>query len=274
MALAWATGTGTLVAGGKRLEWAGFGPAPTAGRPVIVMLHEGLGCVALWRDFPARLSAATGLPVFAYSRAGYGRSDSADLPRPLDYMTREALEVLPDVLNAIGVRHSLLLGHSDGATIAAEYAGRVEDFRIRGLILMAPHFFTEPLGLAEIAHAREAFASAGLAAKLAKYHADADATFKGWNDAWLDPGFKAWNVADVIDYLRVPALVIQGCEDQYGTRAQVDEIVNRSYAPVDVALLEACRHSPHFDQPEKTLAAIADFTARLLRIDAAEVKIS
>ena len=170
------------------------------------MLHEGLGCVALWRDFPRRLAAATGFGVFAYSRAGYGQSDPVPLPRPLDYMTREARETLPELLDAIGLRRGVLLGHSDGASIAAIYAGSVEDFRVRGLVLMAPHFFTEKGGLASIAAAREAYATSDLRAKLAKYHRDVDNAFRGWNDAWLDPGFKAWNIADAIDYLRVPAL--------------------------------------------------------------------
>ena len=237
--------------------------------PVIVMLHEGLGCLGLWRDFPARVAEATGLPVLAWSRAGYGRSDPADLPRPLDYMTREATRSLPEVLDAIGARRYILLGHSDGATIAAEYAGRVEDFRVRGLILMAPHFFAEESGLAEIARAREAFAGGDLKARMAKHHRDPEATFRGWNDAWLHPDFRNWNVAEVIDYLRVPVLAIQGKQDQYGTLAQLDELEERCYAPVERLVLDDCRHSPHFDRPAETLAAIVEFCDRLQRIEAA-----
>ncbi len=273
----WNGRAGTVSAGGRSLEWASFGAVPDANDdagPVIVMLHEGLGCLALWRDFPSRVAAATGLSVFAFSRAGYGQSDPADLPRPLDYMTREATDVLPDILNAVGAAQYILLGHSDGATIAAEYAGRVEDFRVRGLILMAPHFFTEPTGLAEIAAAGSAFATGGLKARMAKYHRDPEATFRGWNDAWLDPAFAAWNVADVIDYLRIPSLVIQGRQDQYGTAAQVREVETRSYAPVDVVMLDECRHAPFLDQPDRTLAAIAEFTARLRRIEAAAVNVA
>ncbi|KZY41969.1 alpha/beta hydrolase, partial [Roseovarius sp. HI0049] len=184
MSIDWKAGKGTLEASGKSLEWAAFGPAP-GDNPVIVMLHEGLGCLALWRDFPERVAQATGCPVFAYSRAGYGQSDAAELPRPLDYMTREAVDVLPDVLDALGDGPVILFGHSDGATISAEYAGRVEDYRVRGLILMAPHFFTEPMGLAEIAKARKAFEAGDMKDRMAKYHRDAEATFRGWNDAWL-----------------------------------------------------------------------------------------
>jgi len=270
MALDWAAGGGTLEAGGKTLEWAGFGPAPKGDAPVVAMLHEGLGCLGLWRDFPRRVAEATGLPVFAWSRAGYGQSDPAELPRPLDYMTQEATGPLGEVLDAIGAAHFILLGHSDGATIAAEYAGRIEDFRVRGLILMAPHFFAEDDGLAEIARAGEAFRSGDLRARMEKHHRDPEATFRGWNDAWLDPGFRKWNVADVIDYLRIPVLVIQGRQDQYGTLAQMREIEERCYSPVDVLLLDDCRHSPHLDRPEETLAAVAEFAERLQRIEAAQ----
>jgi len=265
----WAAGTGWIEAGGKRLEWGVFG-VPTPGRPVIVLLHEGLGCLALWRDFPERLANATGCAVFAYSRAGYGQSDACELPRPLDYMTREAVDVLPDVLDALGAERVVLMGHSDGATIAAIYAGSVADHRVRGIVLMAPHFFTEAMGLAEIVQAREAFGKTDLRTKMAKYHRDPEAAFLGWNGAWLDPGFKAWNVADVIDYIRVPALVLQGRQDQYGTLAQVDEIEQRAYAPVEVMVLEDCRHAPQFDQPEAVLAGVTGFCGRLERIEAAE----
>lgn len=263
-------GQGRLAAGGKTLECACWGPSP-AEAPTIVLLHEGLGCLALWRDFPERLAGATGFGVMAHSRAGYGQSDAAELPRPLDYMTREAVEVLPQVLDAIGFRRGLLMGHSDGATIAAEYAGRVPDHRVRGLVLMAPHFFTESGGLAEIARARDAYAGGDLRARLAKYHRDPDNAFRGWNDAWLHPGFHDWNVSEVIDYLRIPTLAIQGREDQYGTLRQIDEIESRAYAPVDTLILEECRHAPHQDRPEAVLDAVAEFCARLERIEAAEV---
>ncbi len=262
-----------LTVGGKTLEYACFGPAPRGGT-VIVMLHEGLGCVALWRDFPARIAEATGASVFAYSRAGYGQSDLAELPRPLDYMTREAVETLPYVLDFVGAEKYILLGHSDGATIAAIYGGSVEDFRVRGLILVAPHFFTEPGGLASIAEAKKAFENSDLVAKMAKYHRNPENTFRGWNDAWLDPEFETWNVAEVIDYLRIPVLAIQGADDQYGTVAQIEEVQNRSYAPVDVEILSDCRHSPFVDQPAKTLEAVAEFVARLNRIEAAEVDVA
>jgi pimeloyl-ACP methyl ester carboxylesterase len=254
--------TGWLTADGKRLEWAHWGPAPAAA-PTILLLHEGLGCLALWRDFPAQLAAATGCGVTAFSRAGYGRSDPADLPRPVDYMTHEAVTVLPQVLAATGFRRGLLLGHSDGATIAAEYGGRVADPRLLGLVLMAPHVFTEPEGLAEIARARTAYAGGTLRERLARYHSDPDHSFRGWNDAWLNPAFAGWNVTSALAGIRVPVLAIQGLQDQYGTLAQIAAIEQGSPAPVERLILQPCRHAPHLEQPQAVLAAVAAFCAGL-----------
>jgi pimeloyl-ACP methyl ester carboxylesterase len=259
----WIEGVGgEVVADGKRLEAVAYGPPPDQAR-TIVMLHEGLGCIALWRDFPAKLAAATGHGVFAYSRAGYGGSDRVDLPRPLDYMSGEAQFSLPAVLAAIGLEHGILLGHSDGASIAALYAGEHADERINGLILMAPHLFTEAMGLAAIEESRRAYETGDLRRKLAKYHADVDCAFRGWNDAWLDPAFKAWNIEGAVGRWRVPALLIQGADDQYGTLKQIRAIEARSAAPVTSRVLEACRHSPQIDQPEATLDAIVGFCANI-----------
>jgi pimeloyl-ACP methyl ester carboxylesterase len=249
---------GEIVADGKRLEAVTLGPPPGEA-PTIVMLHEGLGCVALWRDFPTRLAAATGYGVFAYSRAGYGRSQSVDLPRPLDYMSREARFGLPAVLEAIGFQEGLLLGHSDGASIAAIYAGCHADSRIRGLVLIAPHLFTEPMGLASITAARKAYETGDLRLRLARHHAHVDCAFRGWNDAWLDPAFEAWNIEEAVSNWRVPALVIQGVDDQYGTLKQISAIEARSPAPVEKLILVSSRHAPHFDQPQATLDAIVRF---------------
>jgi pimeloyl-ACP methyl ester carboxylesterase len=262
-AFRWIDGArGDIVADGKRLEAAAYGPPPDQAA-TIVMLHEGLGCVALWRDFPTKLAAATGYGVLAYSRAGYGGSERIDLPRPLDYMTREALFSLPAVLETIGLERGILLGHSDGASIAAISAGECPDERIKGLILMAPHLFTEPMGLASIVAARGAYETGDLRAKLAKYHAHVDCAFRGWNEAWLDPGFEAWNIEDAVGRWRVPALVIQGVDDPYGTLKQIRAIETRSPAAVESLILGDCRHSPQFDQPEATLKAIVQFCARV-----------
>jgi len=166
----------------------------------------------------------------------------------------------------------ILLGHSDGATIAAIYAGMGGDMRVRGVILMAPHFFTEELGLKSIAEAKVSYETGDLREKLTKYHGDVDCAFKGWNDVWLDPKFKSWDVTDVIDYLRIPVLAIQGRDDEYGTLAQIEEIENRIYSPVDVEIFDDCGHGPHLDQIEKTLATIEDFTSRLDHIEKVVVR--
>jgi pimeloyl-ACP methyl ester carboxylesterase len=249
---------GAVVAGGKRLEAAAYGPPPDAA-PTIVLLHEGLGCAALWRDFPEKLAEATGLGVFVFSRAGYGRSDPIALPRPLDYLTREARESLPVVLGAIGFRKGVLVGHSDGASIAAITAGLHDDERVKGLVLMAPHLFTEAMGLAAIAEAKRAWETGDLKTRLAKYHAHVDAAFLGWNGAWLDPGPKAWNIEEYVERWRAPALVIQGVDDQYGTLAQVRAIERHAPTPVESLILEDCRHAPQAEQPQATLDAVAKF---------------
>lgn len=274
MGVTWSDEAGLrLKAGGKSLEYAAWGPKPTEA-PTLVLIHEGLGSVALWRDFPQALVDATGFGVLAYSRAGYGASDPVDLPRPLDYMTQEATGVLGHVLDAAGIEQAVLLGHSDGATIATIYAGSVSDMRIRSLILMAPHFFTEPMGLAAIKAAGEAYASGDLKAKLSKYHAHVDVAFNGWHGAWTNPEFAAWNVADAIDHLRIPVLAIQGRDDAYGTLAQIEEIETRIYSPVETAILDNCGHAPHLDQPHATIDAIREFCARLDRIEREAVQVA
>src|SRR5216684_7723404 len=193
--------SGFLRIGASDLEYRMIGPAPDDA-PTIVMLHEGLGCVALWGDFPDRLAAATGAGVLVYSRAGYGASTTVTLPRPLDYMHIEALDTLPRLLDQIGFRRGLLLGHSDGASIAAIYAGGVQDHRVRGLVLIAPHFIVENVSIASIAEAKRAYDTGDLRTRLARWHRHVDVAFRGWNDAWLDPGFRAWNISDALAYIR------------------------------------------------------------------------
>jgi pimeloyl-ACP methyl ester carboxylesterase len=178
-------------------------------------------------------------------------------------MTREARSSLPAGLDAIGIKRGILLGHSDGASIAAIYAGEHADERVKGLVLMAPHVFTEAPGLASIAEARRAYGEGELRARLAKYHAHVDSAFCGWNGAWLDPGFKAWNIEDAVRRWRVPALLIQGADDQYGTLAQIRAIEARSPAPVRSLILEGCRHSPQVDRPQATLDAIVAFCVKV-----------
>ncbi len=254
---------GEIALDGRRLEAAWWGPGPEAA-PTILLLHEGLGCAALWRDFPAALAAATGCGVMAYSRFGYGGSDSVPLPRPLAYMHDEAREVLPRVLDAAGVRRCLLLGHSDGGSIAAIYAGSRQDFRVAGLALLAPHFFVERVSLDAIAEARRRWDAGELRDRLARHHRDPGAAFLGWNGAWLDPGFpQAFDLQPEIAHIRVPALVVQGEADPYGTVEQVRMLEREAYCPVESLLLPGVGHAPHLEAPGAVLDAVRDFAARL-----------
>ena len=253
----------SLEIAGQRLEVRRVGPPPDAA-PTILLLHEGLGCASLWRDFPERLAAATGLGVMAYSRAGYGASSPCALPRPLSYMHDEARETLPAVLDAIGFRRGLLLGHSDGASIAAIYGGSRLGPRPDGLILLAPHFFTEDMGIAEIARAKAAYLEGDLRARLARHHgANVDCAFWGWNGAWLDPDFRKWEIRAVLPEITAPMLVIQGADDPYGTLDQVETARAQSGGPVETVVLDDCGHAPHRDQPARTIAAVAAFATGL-----------
>jgi len=255
---------GFLDLGDTRLEYRMIGPRPQVS-PTIVLLHEGLGSVDVWGSFADELAAATGTGVFSYSRAGYGRSSPSRLPRPVSFMHDEAGDVLPGVLAAIGFRRGLLLGHSDGASIAAIYAGSIQDHRVRGLVLIAPHFMTEDMGLAEIARAKAAFEAGPLRAKLARMHADPDNAFRNWCEPWLDPQFRDFDLGDALAHIRVPMLIVQGEDDQYGTVRQIEFAQQECYCPVEVVLLPHTRHAPHREAPEATLRAVAEFCNRLLR---------
>ncbi|WP_409191514.1 alpha/beta fold hydrolase [Bradyrhizobium sp. RDM4] len=260
------TPTGFLSIGNTSLEYKWLAPH-SADAPSIVMLHEGLGSVRLWGEFPEKLREATGAGIFAYSRAGYGQSSPVMLPRPLDYMQREALDVLPKVLDAIGFKRGLLLGHSDGASIAAIYAGAHQDHRLRGLVLMAPHFIVEDISVLSIAAIKTAYETTDLRPKLARWHKDVDNAFYGWNGAWLDPAFRAWDISEYLAYIRVPVLVLQGVDDQYGTLRQAEIAQQECYCPVDLKVLSGAAHSPHREAPGQTLDAIEQFAAAALRQD-------
>ncbi len=255
---------GVVRVAGAALEYRMIGPPPDKAA-TIVLLHEGLGCVSLWKDFPERLAAATGLGVFVYSRRGYGRSSPYAAPWPLTYMHDEGRQLLPALLETIGFRDGVLFGHSDGASIAAIYAGATGDSRLRGLVLMAPHFFTEDAGIASIAAARKAYETTDLRDRLAAHHGDnVDCAFWGWNRAWLDPGFRQWDLRAFLPRIKVPVLIIQGEDDQYGTADQIAAAQAGCAGPVSVAHLPDCRHSPHRDQPEKTLDVAAAFISSLM----------
>jgi len=258
--------SGFLAIGPHRLEYRMIGPRP-GDAPTIVMLHEGLGCAGLWGDFPDKLQQATGAGVFVYSRAGYGQSSPVALPRPLIYMHDEARDVLPALLDAIGFTRGVLLGHSDGASIVAIYAGTHQDHRVGGLVLIAPHFFTEDMGIASIVEAKRAYETTDLKQKLARWHKDVDNAFYGWNGAWLDPDFRKWDITGELAYIRVPILIVQGEDDQYGTVKQIEAAERECYCPVEVALLKGAKHSPQREAPEPTLAAITDFVANVVRMN-------
>ncbi|HET9211720.1 MAG TPA: alpha/beta hydrolase [Thermoanaerobaculia bacterium] len=255
--------SGFLQVEGVRLEARWTGPPPEEA-PTLVFLHEGLGSTSLWRDFPDRLAGETGCGALVYSRAGYGKSDPVPLPRPVRFMHEEAA-VLPKVLAAAGIREHVLVGHSDGASISLIYAGSGPSPGPRGLILEAPHVFTEPHGLASIARMRELYRDTDLRDRLARHHGgNVDVAFRGWNDVWLDPEFEAWNIEEYLPAIRVPVLILQGEDDEYGTWAQVEAIERQSGGPVESIAISQCGHSPHREQPEIALRAMADFVGRLV----------
>lgn len=229
--------------------------------PELVFLHEGLGSVSHWKDFPARVAEATGCPVTVYSRYGSGQSDVLTESRTVRYMHDEALNALPELLARLETRNPILVGHSDGGSIALIYAG-VHD-HVRGMVLLAPHVFVEDLSVASIAEAKVKFETTNLPEKLARHHRDAAKTFWGWNDIWLDPEFRKWNIEKYLPRIRCPILAIQGVEDQYGTMAQVEAIQRQSGGPVEILKLADCRHSPQRDQPEAVIAAIKQFVRKV-----------
>jgi pimeloyl-ACP methyl ester carboxylesterase len=246
-----------LQVGPHRLEYAWFGaPAPTA----LVLLHEGLGSLGLWRDFPKKLEARTGTPAFAYSRANYGASSaSAPLPRPVRYMHDEAF-LLGDVLRSARIADPILFGHSDGASIAILYAAAVP---VRALVLEAPHVFAEQLSLESIAAAREAYERGDLRARLMRWHEHVDAAFWGWNGPWLHPGFRGWNLTQCLPSIGAPALLIQGEADEYGTVAQIDAIQRGLPARTETLILPGVGHAPHKDREADVLDAAARFLKTL-----------
>jgi pimeloyl-ACP methyl ester carboxylesterase len=247
---------------GHRLEYQLIA-ASAAAAPTLILLHEGLGSLAQWRDFPARLAQATGCATLVYSRLGYGQSDALTEARRVDYMHVEALETLPALRDALAIADPILVGHSDGASIALVHAG-ARRWPVRGLILEAPHVFVEDVTVASIAAAKEAYRTSDLRARLGRYHRDVDGAFRGWNDIWLDPEFRAWNIEDYLPAITRPVLVIQGEDDEYGTSAQLDAIREKVAGTVETLLLKDCKHSPHRDQPDATLAAMTRFVAAIL----------
>ncbi len=245
---------------GLRLEYRDF-PASLAGRPPLLLLHEGLGSVAMWRHFPERLAAATGCRVVVWSRAGYGGSEPHPAPRTPRYMHVEAEEMLPGLIEALGIERPLLVGHSDGGSIALLFAGAFPEVP-RGVAVLAPHEFVEPQTLAGIRAARTIWESTDWPARLARYHADPARVFADWNDTWLAPEFAAWNIEDCLDRIRCPVLAIQGEDDEYATMRQIEVIAER-VPGAELLKLPACGHSPQRDGEAAVLDALAGFAARL-----------
>jgi pimeloyl-ACP methyl ester carboxylesterase len=238
-------------------RWLGI---DRTGQPLMVFLHEGLGSLAMWKDFPQRLVDALGWRGLVYSRPGYGRSTpcapgEAWTPQ---FMHHQAQRVLPALLAALGVSEPVfLLGHSDGASIALLHAAAFPD-RVLGAVVMAPHILVEDLTIAGIERARDAFADGDLRTRLAPYHDDPDATFRGWNDIWLHPDFRGWSIDAELQAIRCPLLAIQGTDDAYGTMAQVHGIAQRVPGTTVLALPQ-CGHSPHREQPERVINAVQAF---------------
>lgn len=250
---------------GQRIEHRWIRPHASRAaprHPTLVFMHEGLGSTRQWRTFPDRVAEATGCAALVYSRQGYGHSEPRTGPRTVDYLHREALERLPALLDHFGIDRPVLIGHSDGASIALIHAG--SGIRpVRALVAMAPHVFVEEMALIGIAQACDSFLTTDLAARMTKYHADAASVFWGWHGIWLHPDFLAWNIEKYLAGIDCPVMLIQGLDDEYGTPAQIDAIAAQVNGPVEQVLLENCRHSPHKDRKEDTLEAIARFVLRL-----------
>ncbi len=225
--------------------------------PTIVLLHEGLGSLDLWRDLPQVLASRTGRAVLVYSRYGYGNSDPLTEPREPDYMHHEARVVLPELLAYFEIVKPVIVGHSDGASIGLIYASA---HNVASLVVIAPHVFVEPLSVQSIAATRTTYETTDLRERLGRRHRDADATFYGWNDIWLDARFRGWNIEELLAGIRAPILIIQGDADVYGTLAQLDTI-RAAIVQTSSLIVPGAGHSPQRDAPEAVTSAIAGFVA-------------
>ncbi|HEX5394404.1 MAG TPA: alpha/beta hydrolase [Rhodocyclaceae bacterium] len=249
---------------GRRIEYVRLPSAhPRKGSPCLVFLHEGLGSVAMWRDFPQQAADATGCEAVVYSRYGYGKSDPITASHDVYYMHDEGLKALPELLDNLGISKPILFGHSDGASISLIHAGGAGR-DLAGVIVMAPHLMVEAVCISSIEAAKVAYdnTETRLRERLAKFHANVDSAFRGWNDIWLHPEFLRWNIEEYIPRIQAPILAIQGEDDEYGTMEQIDRIA-RLAPDVELAKLADCRHSPHKDQPQAVIDAVKEFISRL-----------
>lgn len=251
-----------IAAAGHALEYQWI-DATGAGNPTLVFLHEGLGSIRQWRDFPETVAMATGCRALVYDRYGYGDSDVlAEARAGVDFMHREALLVLPEILEKLRIENPLLVGHSDGASIALIHAGAGHP--VRGLAVLAPHIYVEDHGLKSIRKINDTFEISGLAERLGKYHRDVRRTFHLWADAWLDPAFRDWNIEPYLPGIKCPVLAIQGEDDEYGTMAQLDGIQRQVRGPCELLKLPACGHSPHKDQADRVLNSLSNFIGKIV----------
>jgi pimeloyl-ACP methyl ester carboxylesterase len=252
------SGTAKFEVLGQCLEYRWIGPGP-AEAPTIVFLHEGLGSVGLWRDFPDRLASETGCGALIYSRLGYGSSDPVRGARPVRFMHEEALEVLPAVVEHFGLDKVVLYGHSDGASIAVIYAG-TRLAPIAALVLEAPHVFVEPVCTERIARLAEEYETTRLRERLMRHHgANTDSMFRSWTGVWLTPEFQRWDIEEFLPSIEAPVLVVQGEDDDYGTLRQVEAVLKGVHGPAESLVLPRCGHSPHTDQPHEVLRAASRF---------------
>jgi pimeloyl-ACP methyl ester carboxylesterase len=240
----------TVEVPGGRVEYEDVPGDPD--RPPLLFLHEGLGSVGLWRGFHQRVAAATGRRAVAYSRHGHGWSDPPSAPRATGFMETEAEVVLPALRTALGLERPVLVGHSDGGSIALLHAGVAD---VSGMVVVAPHVFAEPVGLQGVEAARRAFADGDLRARMGRRHRDPDVAFHGWNDVWLSAEFRDWDIRPRLDAITCPVLGVQGTDDPYGTVAHVEAVRDRARGPVELLVLD-CGHAPHLERPEETTAAV------------------
>lgn len=248
---------------GSRLEYLWYGPRPTEA-PTLVFLHGGLGSATSWGDYPLKVADTLRCGALVYSRSGYGSSDPIETPREVDFMHREALEVLPKILDEFDVRDAALIGHSDGASIAIIFAGSETHARARihALVLEAPHVYVEDLTISSIGVAVKNYNEGELKKRLEKYHEHVEDTFRGWCQIWLHPEFRRWNIEQFIPSIRVPILVIQGKDDRFGMLDQVRRIQDKCLGSIQTKILPDCRHRPHREYPEETLESTVDFLRR------------
>ena len=252
-----------IVVDGRKLEFRRLPSAhPREDAPPMLFLHEGLGCIAMWRDFPQQVADVTGCEAVIYSRAGYGQSDAMPLPRTVRYMHDEGLSALPQLIRALELESPILFGHSDGGSIALICAGGTT-LALSAAVVMAPHVLVEDITVAGIADAEQAWRTTPLRERLGRYHRDVDTVFRSWNDTWLSPEFRDWNIEPYLPAIGCPLLAIQGEDDEYATMTQIDRIAAAA-SDVELCKLADCRHSPHKDQPEAVIEAVRGFVDRIL----------